>query len=198
MFIGETYGKLRDSILLLRRFFADPRTVGSIAPSSPALTGAMLKNVDWSRVRSVVELGAGTGVFTKAIIKKMSPQTQLFIFEIDDVLRKKLEKETGRRIYKEATSMRQITSDEGADKVDLIISSIPYAVLPPAVTSAILDTLPLCIDFEGTFIAYQYSLQMKKTFSGIFRAVETRFVALNIPPAFVYECRGLKKELCTC
>lgn len=198
MAINDTYDKLKESTLLLRKFFAAPRTIGSIAPSSPALTRAMFENIQWNRIKSIVELGAGTGVFTKAIIDKMNPETQLFIFEIDDALRDKLGKETGYRIYSDAALMRQILVSEGMDKIDLIISSIPYTVIPTEVTSSILCALPKCIGPEGTFIAYQYSLQMKKSFKKIFKEVETRFVALNIPPAFVYECRGLEERVIVC
>ncbi|ADM71958.1 hypothetical protein GMA19_04190 [Paenibacillus polymyxa E681] len=45
---------------------------------------------------------------------------------------------------------------------------------------------------EGKFIAFQYSLQMKKHLSEKFIIDKIDFVPLNFPPAFVYTCR--KKE----
>lgn len=192
MIANETYDKLKESTTLLRRFLAAPRTIGSVAPSSPALTESMLENVNWDKVKTVVELGAGTGVFTKAIIERAASETHIFIFEIDDELRDKLEKETGRTIYSNASNMREALTNEGIGKIDLIVSSIPYTVLPQKTTESIMQALQGCIEEDGTFVAFQYSLQMKKTFQQIFTDVKTRFVALNIPPAFVYECKGLK------
>lgn len=192
MIANETYEKLKESTTLLRRFLAAPRTIGSVAPSSQALTESMLENVDWDKVKTIVELGAGTGVFTKAIIERAAPGTHIFIFEIDDELRDKLGKETGRTIYSNASHMKEALINEGLDKIDLIVSSIPYAVLPLKTTESIMRALQECIEENGTFVAFQYSLQMKKTFQQIFTDVKTRFVALNIPPAFVYECKGLK------
>lgn len=194
MIANETYDKLKESTTLLRRFLAAPRTIGSVAPSSQALTESMLENVDWNEVKTIVELGAGTGVFTKAIIERAAPETHIFIFEIDDELRDKLEKETGRAIHSNASHMREALTNEGIDKIDLIVSSIPYAVLPLKTTEAIMQALQECIGENGTFVAFQYSLQMKKTFQQIFTDVKTRFVALNIPPAFVYECKCLKRR----
>lgn len=192
---GDTvYGKIKESALFLQRFLASPRTIGSITPSSPALTRAMLENVRWDKIKTVVELGAGTGVFTKAIMKEARASSRLFVFEIDGELRRKLKNDTGLEIYEDATMMRQILTKQGIGKADLIISSIPYAVVPPEITGAVLRALRQCIEPEGLFIAYQYSLQMKKNFQEIFSAVETKFVALNIPPAFVYKCKGLKRK----
>lgn len=194
MTANETYDKLKESTTLLRRFLAAPRTIGSVAPSSQALTESMLQNVDWGKVKTIVELGAGTGVFTRSIIAKAAPEAHIFIFEIDGELRDKLEKETGRTIYSNASYMREALTNEGIDKIDLIVSSIPYAVLPPKTTESIMQALQGSIDESGTFVAFQYSLQMKKTFQQIFTDVKTRFVALNIPPAFVYECKGLRRR----
>lgn len=194
MTANETYDKLKEGTTLLRRFLAAPRTIGSVAPSSQALTESMLQNVDWGKVKTIVELGAGTGVFTRAIIAKAAPEAHIFIFEIDGELRDKLEKETGRTIYSNASYMREALTNEGIDKIDLIVSSIPYAVLPPKTTESIMQALQGSIDESGTFVAFQYSLQMKKTFQQIFTDVKTRFVALNIPPAFVYECKGLRRR----
>lgn len=194
MTANETYDKLKEGTTLLRRFLAAPRTIGSVAPSSQALTESMLQNVDWGKVKTIVELGAGTGVFTRSIIAKAAPEAHIFIFEIDGELRDKLEKETGRTIYSNASYMREALTNEGIDKIDLIVSSIPYAVLPPKTTESIMQALQGSIDESGTFVAFQYSLQMKKTFQQIFTDVKTRFVALNIPPAFVYECKGLRRR----
>ena len=53
----------------LKHFLKSPSSVGSITPSSPSLTKAMVSAIDWANVNSVVELGAGTGVLTAAIEK---------------------------------------------------------------------------------------------------------------------------------
>lgn len=76
MALSKDYGQLQrqgrqlksriaEGMVFLRRFVGAPRQVGSVIPSSPYLTRAVLDKIDWSQVRNVAELGAGTGVFTQ-------------------------------------------------------------------------------------------------------------------------------------
>ena len=48
--------------------------------------------------------------------------------------------------------------------------------------------------YNGTFIAFQYSFHMKSAFERMFEEVSTRLVVMNIPPAVVYECRGVNRQ----
>jgi phospholipid N-methyltransferase len=58
---------LLNRILFFYKFIQSPNTVGSITPSSFFLSKEMMKNIDWSNTTSIVELGAGTGIFTNQI-----------------------------------------------------------------------------------------------------------------------------------
>ena len=54
----------------LRGLLKDPRGVSAPTPSSPALAAAMAERVDPLRPGLVVELGAGTGVVTEALLAR--------------------------------------------------------------------------------------------------------------------------------
>ena len=192
MLLEQVENKIKEKVLFIKKFVTEPRTIGSVTPSSPQLAASMLCNVDWSRVRTVAEFGAGTGVMTRAIMDQMSPNTRLFAFEIEDELRRCLRSETGLDIYDDATRLPNVLAQEGIEKVDLIVSSLPYTVLPREVTEAVLDGISSTLARDGNFVAFQYSLHMKGVFTRIFDDVKTRFVMMNIPPAFVYDCRSLK------
>ena len=56
--------------------------VGAVAPSSKFLMKKRLKSVDFSKAKVIVELGPGTGVFTKGILDKMTDDAKLFSFEL--------------------------------------------------------------------------------------------------------------------
>ena len=174
---------IKEKMLFIKKFVAEPRMIGSITPSSPQLVASMLCNVDWDKIGCIAEFGAGTGVVTKAIMKNKLPQSRLFVFEIEDDLRQKLIRDTG---------LPHVLREERLRKVDLIVSGLPYAVLPQEVTAAVLDGISRTLAEDGMFVAFQYSLHMKSAFERIFKEVKIRFVMMNIPPAFVYECRGLK------
>lgn len=185
---------IKEKMLFTKKFIKCPRTIGSIVPSSSYLTESILSNIKWCEVGTVVELGAGTGVFTRQIIQRLENRAKLFVFEIEPELRANLQTETQLEIYSDAVKLPQILESAGVMHVDLVISSLPYAVLPIEMTESILRGVVKSMDQDGTFIAYQYSLQMKALFTKIFKNVNVRFVTFNIPPAFVYECKGLQKS----
>ena len=194
------YGKLRhkgkiltsrmaESVVFLRRFMMAPRQVGSVIPSSPFLTKAMMSKIAWEDARCVAELGAGTGVFTRAIVRKLRKDGQVLVFEIDPAMKSMIETEhRGLDVYGDACGLPQIMRDRHIRELDYVVSSLPFAVLPPRMTATIIDVVGECLRPGGKFIAYQYSKHMKPYFERRFESVKISFVLCNFPPAFVYEC----------
>jgi phospholipid N-methyltransferase len=190
--------RVTESAVFLRRFVKTPRQVGSVIPSSPYLTRAMMSKIKWDEARYVAELGAGTGVFTRAIVRNLEAERaegaeeaegKVFVFEIDPALRAMIEKEhPNLTVYGDARELRAIIEAQGVQELDYVVSSLPFAVLPPRVTAAILEAVDKCLKPGGKFIAYQYSKHMKPYFEKRFGSVKISFVLRNVPPAFVYEC----------
>jgi len=178
-----------EKLLFLKRFIGAPTRVGSITPSSRFLARAMLSPGDWSAARAIAELGAGTGVFTRRINRRIAPGCRLFVFEIDPVMRAKLETECpGPEYHPDAALLDDVVRSCGAGKLDYILSSLPFAVFPAELRSRILDAVRSAIAPTGTFIAFQYSQQMRQELEARFEEVRISFVLRNIPPAFVYRC----------
>ena len=190
--LAQVDKNIKEKMLFIKKFATEPRTIGSIAPSSPQLVSSMLNNVDWTRIRSIAEFGAGTGAMTRAIIRRKSAESRLFVFEIEEDLRRMLSCETGLDIYDDARFLPCVLDNNGLRSVDLIVSSLPYAVMPHEVTESVLRGVARSLAPDGSFVAFQYSLHMKGAFERIFQEVSIRFVMMNLPPAFVYECRGLR------
>src|SRR5271170_2896218 len=63
-----------------------PFKIGSFLPSSRGLARAMASGVDVSRPGAVVELGAGTGVVTHALLKIGVAPENLVVIERDERL----------------------------------------------------------------------------------------------------------------
>ena len=179
-------------MVFLRRFFGAPRQVGSVAPSSRFLARAMLDRVDWVNARSVAELGAGTGVFTREIVKRAHPEAKILVFEVDpalqDLIRAEHPDHPGLRLYGDAQELAAIMKKEGIENLDFVISSLPFTVLPQEVSENILNAVQDALKPGGRFVAYQYSSIMKAKLAARFSDIRTKFVPLNIPPAFVYDC----------
>ena len=147
------------TLLFLRRFIAQPGQIGSVAPSSHFLVQEMLKLTDWPAVTDVAELGAGTGVVTEALLRKISPDACLSVFELDRKLREKIESRFKIAVFSDACDLAQVIRPRS---LDVIISSLPWTTLPREVSGKILQGVVACLKPSGQFIAYQYSRQMHR------------------------------------
>ena len=184
--------RFKESFTFFRRFTKSPRKIGSVAPSSKFLTKAMLGKVDWENANFIAELGAGTGVFTLEIVKRAKPDAKILVFEIDPALQKLIRDEhpehKGLSLHSDAQELYKYMENNGIKKLDFVISSLPFTVLPPKMTVRILDSVMKALKPGGHFVAYQYSSIMKHVLKKKFSHIQTSFVAFNIPPAFVYDC----------
>ena len=71
--------------VFLSEFIKQKKTVGAITPSSKFLMKKMLSKVDFSKDILIVEIGPGTGVFTQEILSRMTLNSRLISFEINDI-----------------------------------------------------------------------------------------------------------------
>jgi phospholipid N-methyltransferase len=185
---------MSEKLIFFKRFISAPTQIGSVTPSSKYLMYAMLNKVSWNECESIVELGAGTGVFTDKIAEKMA-SGRLIVFEIDDKFRSiikahnRYNKKLEITIHSNAEELSATIESLGMQQVDCILSSLPFTALPFKVTDNILNEIARCLKHDGKFVAYQYSQIMKKEFEKRFESVNVSFVLRNIPPAFVYECK---------
>lgn len=182
----------KEKITFLKTFAKSPRKIGSVTPSSKFLTRAMLDRVDWKNANYIAELGAGTGVFTREIIKRAKPDAKILVFEIDpdlqDLIRSEHKFHKGLSLHSDAQKLYAYMKENKIEELDFIISSLPFTVLPPKMTVRILEGVLKSLKPGGHFVAYQYSSIMKHVLQKKFSHIKTRFVPFNIPPAFVYDC----------
>ena len=187
----------KESMTFIKRFAKSPRRIGSVTPSSKFLTDAMLDCIDWENANYIAELGAGTGVFTREIVKRAKPDAKILVFEIDPALRKIIQEEhpehKGLSLHSDAQELITYMKDSGITALDYVISSLPFTVLPPRTTVRILDAVVRGLKPEGHLVAYQYSPLMKHVLTKKFVRVKTSFVMWNIPPALVYDCCEAKR-----
>ncbi|PTX60290.1 phospholipid N-methyltransferase [Melghirimyces profundicolus] len=175
--------------LFFTKFLQSPGNIGSVLPSSRFLVQAMLKPVDWQQTRTLVELGAGTGVLTRHIQEQIHPNCRVAVFEQDPELREKLRQTFPR--YRHYSRAEELGSGEPfpPGQVDCVLSSLPFFNFPPEKREIILEAIFRSLKKGGIFVTYQYSLQMKRELSRLFHLKDVRFVPLNIPCAFVYVCQ---------
>ncbi|PTX63966.1 phospholipid N-methyltransferase [Kordia periserrulae] len=179
-----------DRLKFFREAIRDIKTSGTIVPSSRFLTKRMVKHIDFDTVKVIVEFGPGNGIITKEILKRIRPGTKLIAFEINNRFFESLEKIKHSQLIIEKVSAEEITpilQKHGFDKVDCVVSSLPFTNIPAEISDRILDNTYEAMRDNSVFVQYQYSLSYYKKLKEVFKdKVKLSFEAFNIPPAFVY------------
>ncbi|NMO94588.1 class I SAM-dependent methyltransferase [Paenibacillus lemnae] len=176
--------------MFAKTFFNHPGQIGSITPSSRFLARLIMKSVPWEQVSSIAELGSGTGALTNSILEHINPDTRMILFEKDSRMQQNLTRTfPGIPAYSDALQLNRNIQQEGISNLDCVISGLPFFNFPETVRTQILDEIVQSLRPGGYFVAFQYSLQMRKELNKRFHIEKIRFTPLNVPPAFVYVCR---------
>lgn len=184
-----TQGMTAEKILFLKDFLLNPAKIGSITPSSSYLTEKLLASLPWERFKVIVELGAGTGVFTEYAAAHKRPDSVFLVIEQDPQMQKALKARFPQVLFgSHAEDLPALMRLHNLPKADCIISGLPFAVIEKKDRLKILAGIDRSLSSHGKFVAFQYSLQMYCTFHRIFRKVKLGFTPLNLPPAFTYTC----------
>ena len=153
----------------------------------------MLDNIDYSKTKVIVELGPGTGVFTRRIAKKLPKNVVLLVFELNEEFYLQLKNEFYQSnimiIHDSAENILMYLKEHNFDCADVVISSLPLSNFKEDLRSSLLNNIYESLSDAGKFIQFQYSLQSKKALMSLFQEVKIDFTALNIPPAFVFSCQ---------
>jgi phosphatidylethanolamine/phosphatidyl-N-methylethanolamine N-methyltransferase len=174
----------------LSTFFSERKQVGAVAPSSRFLVKSMCDKIDFENSKVILELGPGTGVFTKEILKRALPDATIILLELNENFYKLLKETfTDPRVevlYRSADEIDVVLKERNIEKVDAILSSLPLTVIPAEVKEKIVSQSYAALKVGGTYVQYQYSLNAKKLLTATFGKLKMGFVAINVPPAFVY------------
>ncbi len=173
----------------LRSFLAHPRRVGAVLPTSRRAVHDMLDLARLEEADLVVELGAGTGVHTRELLRRLRPDARLLAFEIDPKLSAALAAEIDdSRLRLVTASAVELEDHLDATGVDVLVSALPFTSLPAAVRRQVLDTCQAILAPRGVMLVLQYSPLIKHELERRFASVERRLSPLNLPPAFLFRC----------
>ncbi len=182
---------IQERIRFFRSFLAHPRQVGAILPTSRWAVRDMLDMANFAEARCVAELGAGTGVYTGEILKRLHPDADFLVFEIDPNLVATLrERFDDPRIRIINDSAENIENYLNGAKVDIIVSAIPFTSLPEDAKESVFRAAARALAPKGVMVQIQYSTMLQRDLTRRFASVRRRLSPLNVPPAFLYACRG--------
>ena len=175
--------------LFLRRWAKNPLQMGSIVPSSPALGRRIARLCDWSDGKCVVELGAGTGAVSRALLRAGLPPERLVVVEIVPSMAEHL-RET-------LPGARVITGDAFAlpgllprgMEIGTVICGIPLVLLPKERQRRFVHAVQGVAPGQG-FLLYTYCATSPLPHHALgLTAKREAFTPLNFPPASVWRYR---------
>lgn len=178
------------SVVFFKSLFKAPLKTGAFLPSSKGLAEMMSRYVNSpSADQYILEIGAGTGSLTKAILNRGVCPSQLLVLEMQPLLANFLRNlfQGVNIIEGDAKDLSLILPDKVIGKVHTIVSSIPMVNLKFKEQLAIVNACKQVLMPSGRIIQFTYrpgsplpseKLGMHKKYLGS--------VLRNIPPASVW------------
>jgi phospholipid N-methyltransferase len=178
------------SALFFKRFLQRPFQIASIIPSSKALVERVADKIDFTRARVIAEYGPGEGVHSREIARRMAPDAQLLLFELDPAFSRDLTRQfaADRRVHVingDAARLPHELAERGIPHCDYILSGIPFSILQIDKKISLLQKTHDALAPGGSFIIYQVTNELKQHASPIFEEAESEYFLQNIPPMFV-------------
>ena len=191
--------KRRPVLTFVREFVANPTTVGAVLPSSKRLSKAMLHGLDIAGAKAIIEFGPGTGVVTDQLAPLLRPGCTYFAIERNEEMAKVVRAKHPdlKIIVDTAANSPELCRQNGVDKVDIILSGLPWSSLPDKVQMDILKAAAEVLRPGGCLVTFCYYTgiwlpgsrrffrRLPEYFSHM---TKTRQVMRNVPPAFVLKC----------
>lgn len=183
-----------DLIAFARSWLRAPKSMGAATPSGRGLAKLMCSQVDPDGEGLVVELGAGTGVITQALLAHGVSPSRLLVVELDPNLVALVSRKLPqvKLVCANARSLRQTLAAVAPNQaVDTIISSLPLLAMPNRLRWRILLECHYALKGRGNMIQFTYapfSPVPERLLSNLGWQAKRSGVAWgNIPPAVVWD-----------
>lgn len=172
------------------QYLRNPKEIGAIAPSGPALGAAITREIDPADA-PVIELGPGTGTLTRAILERGIAQRDLTLIESNSKFIPQLQRDFPdvRVLCMNAAELSTVELFSGR-KAGAVVSGIPFLMLDHDEATAILAGVLKWMRPEAAIYQFTYGLRAPipapvlarlglkiERMGGTYR---------NLPPAHVY------------
>lgn len=171
----------------LGQLIRHPIEVMALAPSSIALCRMMAQQVAGS-TGPIVELGAGTGKITSALLEAGISPHQLHLIELNDAFVPKL-REQFPQVTVHHTGAQNV-ADLGLGTVDAVVSGLPLLGMSKELQGAIVRGVFNVLPAGAPFVQFTYGPKppIRSALRQELNLTATRVggVLANLPPASVY------------
>ncbi len=174
--------------MFFRRWMANPLQMGSVVPSSPALCRRVATQARRAPDEMVLELGAGTGVISRALLAGGVPRERLLVVEIVPDMAAHLRRRLpGVQVLQgDARHLAALVPQVWHGRIGTVVCGIPLVLLPFAEQRRFIDAIDAVAPGRG-FLHYSYcATSPLPSARHALRARREAWTPLNFPPASVW------------
>lgn len=167
------------------------KTTGAVASSWRFLVNKMANGVDFENTETIVEFGAGLGVLTKKLLKKMNNNAKLISYEINENFYDRIKDIKDDRLTllnEDVMTFDTFLDNKNIQSVDYVLSGLPLAIFSKEFVNGLMTKVYEKLKPGGKYIQFQYSTTSLKTLKSHFDNVNMKLAVINIPPAVIYYC----------
>jgi phosphatidylethanolamine/phosphatidyl-N-methylethanolamine N-methyltransferase len=175
-------------LLFVRSLLRNPSAVGALAPSSSRVSKLVASSVNGG-TSSVLEIGAGTGSITGALLEHGVQPERLFLIERDPSLVAYLQDRfPGVRVRcGDAVHASHILSNESVGAVKTVVSSMPICNLSTPEKIATVRAILKALAPGGQLLQLTYAATCPLPIRSLnLEAERVGSVWMNLPPAYVW------------
>jgi phosphatidylethanolamine/phosphatidyl-N-methylethanolamine N-methyltransferase len=180
---------LADMALFFGLWLRKPLRIAAVCPSGATVGAAMARLVDISRPGTLLELGAGTGAITRAIVESGWPLDRIIACEREtrlvDILRREFR--GIRAVIGDAIELETLLARFEVEQLSAVVSSLPIKWLPLEAQRAVLRPCFARLGPGGRFLQLTnaFSSPLPLTRLGL-HGQEVARIWDNLPPAQIW------------
>jgi phosphatidylethanolamine/phosphatidyl-N-methylethanolamine N-methyltransferase len=175
--------------MFFKLWLKEPLKIGAVLPSSRDLAEAMARWVPAGRHGPIIELGAGTGAVTDALLEAGVAPADLVVVEREATLYDLLQERYPHLLVVrgDACDLVGVLAPHGVSRAAAVVSSLPILAMRKPVQQAIVEQSFTLLEPGAPFIQFTYGLfsPLPRRDLGLEGEVKER-VLVNLPPASVW------------
>lgn len=179
-----------DSRSFFMHWLSDPLRIGAVAPSSQVLAALITTEIA-PQMAPVIELGPGSGVFTRALLDRGIPEQRLALIEQNQTFALALRAQfpNARVLCLDAAALGLIDVFPG-EGAGAVVSGLPLLLMPPDKVTAILESAFTHVRPGAALYQFTYGSRspVPHPILDSLGLAATRIggTLVNVPPATVY------------